>query len=160
MGSLRGGANSYANPKDSLGRASLWGKSLLETFAKPVFLNANLLFKLSSEKRKQMSSLQMSFADQEVSINRKQTRSEIKLSKIDRLVDWQKAVDQLSEMPFQRNPSDWQKFCTNQASRAVAHQKIFWLKSRCCSYSIYIIYQTLNSKIKSTTVYLFSVFVV
>lgn len=37
----------------------------------------------------------MSFADQEVSINRKQTRAEIKLSKINRLVDWQKAVDQL-----------------------------------------------------------------
>ena len=42
-----------------------------------------------------MSSLQLSFADQEVSINRKQTRAEVKLSKINRLVDWQKAVDEL-----------------------------------------------------------------
>lgn len=31
----------------------------------------------------------MSFADQEVNLNRKRTRSEIKLSKIDELVDWQ-----------------------------------------------------------------------
>lgn len=45
-----------------------------------------------------MSYLQLSFADQEVSINRKQTRAEIKLSKIDRLVDWQKAVDQLKSL--------------------------------------------------------------
>ena len=42
-----------------------------------------------------MSSLQLSFADQEVSINCKQTRAEVKLSKINRLVDWEKVVDQL-----------------------------------------------------------------
>ena len=40
----------------------------------------------------------MSFADQEVSTNRKQTRAEVKLSKINRLVDWQKAVGELKSL--------------------------------------------------------------
>ena len=109
----------------------------------------------------------------EVWINRKQTRAEVKLSPKESLPKAHTARHPfgkgllrrilrigsrstgllIGKRPLINCPRGcpWQKFCTNQASRggrplqrSPSGQKILWLRSRCCSYSIYIIYQTLN----------------